>query len=227
MVSFNIINVLNDKALDIYGNYPHSGAWVNIQPFSPERSHNRWGLEIPVVGFPPGWFHMQNVGSGDLLSHDYGHNSPALLAAPDSPVESQHQRHWQFQWTLSHSKCYKSGTSGERNSWYIINRQTRLPLSPHFGTMEEKDFASRDDKLAWKLELDPLCNWKITNRATSCLLRQMSGKRSVGCTDQVFTHSGGSQSWIMRFMGPYPFLHPPSTSTNKRIDRRRSIHMTP
>lgn len=214
--SYNIVNFLNDRVLDIHGTYPQPGAWVTIQPFSPDSSYNRWEFMIPILGFPPGWFNMQNVRTGHLLSHDYGHNPPVLRPPPNSPVESQHRRNWQFQWTLCHSKCFKFSTASERNSWYIINRLTRAPLSPHF-TMEEKDFAGREDNLAWKLELDSACNWKITNRNTSCLLQQTdtigSAAGKVGCTDGTFTQAGGRQSWILRLFGPGSDI-PSGTSTN-------------
>lgn len=203
---YNIVNSLNGKVLDIHGIIPQPGAWVNIQPSNPQRNHQRWEFLIPVVSFPPGWFHMQNVGSSHLLSHDYMHNPPLILTPPDSPVEPQHRRDWQFQWTLCHSKCFSHKTAGERNSWYIINRLTQAPLSPNCGIMEEKDFADRENNLAWKLELDPLCNWKITNRATSCLLQQANTPRATGaavsCTNRNFTQAGGCQSWILRLLDP-------------------------
>lgn len=204
-VSYNIVNVLSGKNLDIHGENPNPGAWANMQSISPSRRYNRWEFAIPVVGFPPGWFHVQNVGSGHLLSQDYAHNPPRMLAPPDTLIGSQHRRQWQFQWTLCHSKCFKSNTAGERNSWYIINRLTRAPLSPHCGSMKERDFASREDNLAWRLELDSVCNWKITNRTTSALLQQVKGvgetSGAVFCVDGKFTH-GNHQSWILRLLGP-------------------------
>lgn len=206
-MSYNISNVLNDKVVDIHGVNPKSGAWVNIQPFAPDRSQNRWEFTIPIVGFPPGWFHVQNVGSGQLLSHDYVHNPPLLLAPPEALVESQHREQWQFQWTLCHSKCFKPGTAGERNSWYIVNRLTGAPLSPDFGNMKEADFAGREDNLAWKLELDSVCNWKITNRTTSCLLEQSDSSASgLRCLDRKFTQADGHQSWILRLLQMNPRL---------------------
>lgn len=199
---YNLVNVLNNKVLDIHGPDPNPGAWLNTQTFAPDRSQNCWEFIIPVVGFPPGWLHMQNVGTGRLLSHDYMYNPPLLLAMPDPLVESQHQQQWQFQWTLCHSKCFKPDTAGERNSWYIINRLTRAPLSPHLGNMKDSDFAGREDNLAWKLELDRACNWKISNRTTSCLLEQRrSPVDNVRC-DQKLTQAGGHQSWILRLFGP-------------------------
>lgn len=198
---------MNDKVLSIYGDKPSSGAWVNIQSNEPPNLYSQWEFTIPVAAFPPGWFQMLNVGTGTVLSHDYDHNRPLLLPAPESPRESQHRAHWQFQWTLAHSKCFRSGTAGERNSWYIINRLTRAPLSPIMGKINEKDFASRDDNLAWKLELDPACNWKITNRTTFCLLQASSVPQSdkgtpVMCSQQTFAPTSGHQSWILRYTRP-------------------------
>lgn len=78
--------------------------------------------------------------------------------------------------------------------------------------MEEKDFAGREDNLAWRLELDTACNWKITNRNTSCLLQQTDMIRSAGgnvsCTDETFTQAGGRQSWILRLLGPSSDISP-------------------
>lgn len=200
MGSYNIVNVLSAKVIDIHGPKPSPGAWVNIQAWTPDRTSNQWEFVAPVVAFQAGWFHLQNVGTGQLLSHDYAHNAPRLLAAPDSLIGSQHRRQWQYQWTLSHSKCFKSSTANERNSWYLINRLTRTPLSPHFGSMDVSDFAGREDNLAWKLEHDSLRNWKITNRATGCLLQQTG--EAVRCTNSKFTQAGSYQSWIMRLLPP-------------------------
>lgn len=202
--SYNIVNAFTNRVLDLHGVSPSPDAWINIQPFSAVRSYNRWEFEIPLVGFPPGWFEIENVGSRDLLSQQYDHNTPVLLAPPLIPQEPQYRFQWQFQWTLSHSKCYCSSTKGEPNSWYIINRLTRAPLSPHCGTMAVKDFAGRDNVLAWKLELDGNNNWKIINRSTSCLLRQTAtvrgGGTAVCCSDSRFEQSGGRQSWILKLV---------------------------
>lgn len=200
-VSYIIANACNDKVLDIDSDNPSSGDWVKMQPYSCARSQNRWEFERPITAFRPGWLHIQNVGTGDLLSQDYDHNPPVLLPAPEPLVESQYRRQWQFQWALAHSKCFRSGTSGEPNSWYIINRLTRMPLSPHLGRMVEKDFEGREENLAWKVELDTSKNWKITNLKTSCLLQQTGAIRIegaiVGCSQQRFLQTGGKQCWIL------------------------------
>lgn len=206
---------MTDKVLSIHGDKPVSGAWVNIQPYEPSSLYNRWEFEIPVAAFPPGWFQMLNVGTGTVLSHDYNHNRPLLLPAPESPHQSQHRSDWQFQWTLSHSKCFQPATAGERNSWYIINRLTRAPLTPILDKIDEKDFAARDSNLAWKLELDPACNWKITNRTTSCLLQAPNCARSnngtpVTCWQKTFTSTSGHQSWILRYTRPIFDSHAPA-----------------
>lgn len=199
-----IINVLAHRVLDIFGSYPQQpGSWVNVQPFSTDRSYNRWEFTIPVVGFPPGWFHMQNVRTGRLLSHEYAHNRPLLLERPDFMGEVQHRMNWKFQWTLCHSKCFTPSTASERNSWYLINRLTRAPLSPHLGNMKEQDFASREDNLTWKLELDGMRNWKITNRTTSGVLQQTEktcNATLVRCTNATCTEPG-HQSWNLELLG--------------------------
>lgn len=93
--------------------------------------------------------------------------------------------------------------------------------------MEEKDFAGREDNLAWKLELDSACNWKITNRNTSCLLQQTdsigSAAGKVGCTDGTFTQAGGRQSWILRLFGPCSHISPLTLVLTRRTDHRYFI----
>lgn len=193
---------MNGKGLDLDGDNPSPRSWVKVQKSTAERLQSHWEFVIPVLAIPHGWFHIQNVQTKEMLSHDYDHNPPVLLPAHESPIEPQYRRQWQFQWTLSHSKCFKSGTASEPNSWYIINRLTRIPLSPLFGNMGEKDFAGRDKNLAWKLEFDPSGNWKITNRTTCCLLEQLSmvrsGGNAVGCSNRIFIPTPGHQSWILR-----------------------------
>lgn len=65
--------------------------------------------------------------------------------------------------------------------------------------MNAAEFANRENNLAWKLELDSARNWKLTNRATACLLTREDG--GVGCTNQVLTLAGGRQSWILKMLG--------------------------
>lgn len=136
-----------------------------------------------------------------MLRQNYVYNAPMLAPAPNPATQSQHQEQWDFQWTLAHSKCFGS-SADERNSWCIINRRTRARLSPHFGNIKVEHLSGRYNNLAWKLELDTACNWKIINRKSGCLLQQLdvpfnSGK-AVGCSDRKFSQKGGSQSWILK-----------------------------
>lgn len=183
-----------------------SGSWIDTKQYSPEHLYNRWEFMIPVIAFPPGWFHIQNARTGDLLSHDYDYNPPLLLPRPETVIESQFRRQWQFQWTLSHSRFFEPSTAGERNSWYIINRLTRIPLSPHFGTIGEADFAGHGENLTWRLELDTSRHWKLINRTSSCLLEQTEsisgGSTSVRCTEKWFEPETGHKSWILEYVIP-------------------------
>lgn len=196
--SYTIVNYFTNGVLDLNGVSPGADAWITVMQYASWRKHNRWEFEIPVIGFPPGWFFVENVSSTDLLSQEYAHSPPTLQAPPSGDVAPQYRSQWQFQWTLSHSRCHTSAAKGEPNSWYIINRLTRLPLSPHCGTMALKDFATRDTVLAWKLELDRNCNWKITNRATSYVLAALG--TAVTCNKDNFALSAGCQTWILRFV---------------------------
>lgn len=192
--------------LGIHEDSVHPGSWTISKRYSPENLHDRWELMIPVVAFPPGWFHIQNVRTGDLLSHDYDHNPPLLLPRPETTIESQFRRQWGFQWTLSHSKFFDLSTAGERNSWYIINRLTRIPLNPRFGTIGEADCTSHGENLTWRLELDTSRHWKLVNRTSSCLLEQTEsisgGSTSVRCTEKWFELETGHKSWILEYVIP-------------------------
>lgn len=211
-VWYTIVNSINDKVLDTDSTNTQPRACINVSSDSPGLAHCQWEFAIPVVGFPPGWFHMQAVGTGRLLSHDYAHNPPTLLAAPAGLRAPQHRSSWQYQWTLCHSKHFKPASPPERNTWHrtsppverntwhVINRLTRSPLSHHLGTMTPAGFASRDDNLAWRLQLDAARTWTLTNRATGCLLTQETDS-GVGCTNRVLALPGGRQSWNLNLLG--------------------------
>lgn len=159
---------------------------------------------IPTVSFPVGWFQIQNAGTGDLLSHSYLWNSPVLLHPPSSPIPSEYRESWEFQWTLAHSWCYDMNVGAYINSWRIINRLTRKPLSPRFEAQTPQNFKGYNKNLDWELELDPSYNWKLKNRFTSCLLRQTSVPRGGGtaamCDNRMFTGEGGNMSWVLRYI---------------------------
>lgn len=188
-VSYNIVNALNDKVLDIHGVNPQSGKFVSIQPYHFGLSRSHWEFANPIVDYPPGWFHMQNVGTGELLSHANVQYLPVLLPVADPRPESQYRSTWQFQWTLCHSGGFKSPTAGERNSWHIINRLTRIPLCDNYNS-------------PWKLELDTPNSWRLTSRVTSVLLTQSEGDGGVSYSyhNRVSTPTGGRHSWALRLL---------------------------
>lgn len=163
-----------------------------------------WEFVTPIVGFPPGWFHIESAKTGDLLSNTYRHNPPILLPPPSSLKPSQYREAWGFQWTLDHSGRHNDpATKTPRNSWRIVNRLTRIHLSPQFIVVLPQALADFHGNLDWQLELDPSCNWKIKNRKTSLFLEQTNtpraGGTAVACDDRVFALERGSQSWILRY----------------------------
>lgn len=155
---------------------------VVIQPTSATNTSNRWEFVHPITAFPCGWVELQNAATGDLLSHDYYYNPPALLPAPSAPVESQYRSQWQFQWALS-----QHPTAGERNTWYIVNRLTCAPLTSPPGSRVN---------LAWKIERDFAGNWRLVNLVTPGMLVQTDAR---GCCCSV-SPSGARASWILRYV---------------------------
>lgn len=157
--------------------------------------------------FPPGWFQIQNSGTGDLLSHTYTCNPPVLLPAPESLRLSEYRESWEFQWTLAHSWCYNMHVGAYINSWRIINRLTRVGISPRFGDETPETLSGHGHEFDWELELDPSYRWKLRNRATSCFLRQAgvegSTRKSVVCDEKMFTMEGGSKSWVFMYFYPW------------------------
>lgn len=175
---------------------------IHSQKHNHEDHLHSWDFVIPTVMFPPGWFQIQNSGTGELLNHTYACNPPILLRVPDSPQQSEYRESWQFQWTLAHSRCYDTAVGSDINSWHIINRLTHTHLSPRFGDETPETLAGHGHELDWELELDPSRNWKIRNRVTSCFLRH-SGVRdgegsSVLCDEKRFTMDGGTKSWALK-----------------------------
>lgn len=198
---YHIFNDFNEKSIDIEGNSRPGFITRTGKRSLPERPQC-WEFVSPVVGFPPGWFRIQNVHTGDLLRQDYVYNPPTLLPAPHPETQSHLRGQWEFQWTLAHSGCFISSTADQRNSWYIINRLTRGRLSPYFGILHGKRYATHDQDMVWKLGLDASGAWSIVNVKTSCLLQPANvirpGVTAVDCTERMLIPNG-SQSWILRY----------------------------
>lgn len=153
---------------------------------------------IPAVSFPPGWFQIENSGTGDLLSHTYTCNPPVLQPPPHPQRPSQFRESWQFQWALAHSWCYDISVGADINSWRIINRLTRIALSPRFQPQTQQTLRGHGLDLDWELELDSAYNWKIRNHANSCFLRQSGA--AVACDERKFSMAGGCKSWVLRYV---------------------------
>lgn len=209
---YHLTSVYNGQVLDVVDG--SSGAMCHSQNHVAGYDQHCWELVTPAVGFPPGWFHIQNSSTGNLLSHTYLHNPPVLLPAPDSPKASQYLEGWQFQWAAYHPKFWDSDTTSAKNLWVIVNRLTRAVLINKGWEIEDTPLGSivawppnngwlwPDAK--WKLELDTSCNWKIINSLTSCFLEQTQVQKGSGmevvCVDKRFTTKGGNKSWILRYV---------------------------
>lgn len=206
-VYYNLVSVFNNHVIDINTSKTVDPSFpIHGQVYRPQYDQHCWEFVIPVVSFPPGWFEIQNVGTGDLLSQKYLYNSPVLLAPPESPKPCQDRDSWQFQWTLIHSKYYDRKYAGGRNSWRIVNRLTGAGLSYFFGNITPEEHPHHPSSFTWKLELDPSCNWKIASIASSCFLEQSStagpGAAPV-CGQQKFVLKGGAMSWVLRYVPRY------------------------
>lgn len=176
---------------------------LHSQKYVPGNDQHCWEFVIPTVSFPPGWFQIQNAGSGELLSHTYPWNPPVLQPPPSSPQPPQYRESYQFQWTLAHSWCYHLGVGPDINSWRIINRLTRNSLCSQFTPYTPGTIRHHNQDLDWELELDPSYNWKIRNRSNSCYLAQSIAPPDSGttvvCNEKRFTR-GGSKSWVLRYV---------------------------
>lgn len=175
---YTIVNTANNHVLGIRD----PGPVVTIQPTTATNTSTRWEFVHPITAFPCGWLELQNAATGNLLSHEYYYNPPALLPPPSAPVESQYRKQWQFQWALS-----QHPTSGDRNTWYIVNRLTCAPLTSPPGSRVN---------LAWKLERDYVGNWKLVNLATPGMLVQ-TDTNGCGCS---VAPSGARGSWVLRYL---------------------------
>lgn len=204
-VYYNLVSVFNDQVIDIDNSQSVGSAHkIHSQNYVEGYEQHCWEFVIPAVSFPPGWFQIQNAGTGELLSHKYVCNPPILLPSPESPRPCQDRESWQFQWTLTHGKFYDSKFTGGRNAWRIVNRLTGAGLSCLFNNITPKTLQDHGPSFLWKLELDPSCNWKIANITTSCLLEKSTTASFGGtgtaviCENRKFIPKGGSMSWILR-----------------------------
>lgn len=181
---------------------------IHSQKFIPGNDAHYWEFVIPTVTLPPGWFQIENSRTGSFLTHTYTCNPPVLLPSPRSPLPSEYRESWEFQWTLAHSRGYDIDVSASLNSWRIINRLTRVPLSPRFAVQTPQILKGHGRDLSWELELDPSYNWKLRNRVTACFLGQSSQSCGEGtavvCDEKVFTMGGGMKSWILRYVRMIP-----------------------
>lgn len=178
--------------------------------YSPESDYNCWELVVPVVGVPGGWFHIQNAGSGYLLSHVYQNNSPVLVPPPTAPRPSQYYEDWRFQWALYNPGFWRP-TFPARNSWVLVNRCTRAVLINLLWEIEGIPLGSVTAwpllkiltmDTTWKLAPDSGGNWKIMNNYSDAFLEQMPVPIGYGtkvtCERKKFTMKGKRMSWRLR-----------------------------
>lgn len=176
---------------------------VHSQNFVSDNDSHCWELVIPTVNLPA-WFQIQNSGTGNLLSHTYLCNPPSLLTPPRLLPPSEYRESWEFQWALAHSQGYEISINAYLNSWRIVNRLTRAPLSPRFEVQTPQTLKGHNKDLAWELELDPTYNWKLRNRESGCFLSQSAipcgDGTAASCDEKVFTKGEGWQSWVLRYV---------------------------
>lgn len=193
-----------------------SGARCHGQDYVPGYDQHYWEFVTPVVGFPAGWFHIENANTGYLLSQTYLHHPPVLLPPP-LPSPSQYAKGWQFQWSAYHPTFWSSDRNVLKNSWVIVNRLTRGVLINKTWEIEDISLGSVTawqpvggiwSDAIWKLELDSSHNWKIINTVTSFHLEQTQVQNGEGreltCVDSKHTKKGGNKSWILRYICVYP-----------------------
>lgn len=195
---YTIASVFNGHVIDIVGEGKGSETTPCSKHYAPGNDQQCWELVTPIVGFPAGWFQIQNVGTGGLLRHTYLHNPATIRPPPICQRPSQYRESWEFQWTLVHTTCHNTDTAAGSNSWRIINRLTRAHLSPRFWVITPKTLPGHGSDLDWQLDLDPSYNWKIRNWRSSCLLEERKGIHPnmtvMRCDDQKFTMQGGNKS---------------------------------
>lgn len=194
-----------------------SGALCQSQHDVPGYDQQCWEFVTPVVGFPPGWFHIENASTGRLLSQTYLHNAPVLLAAPPSRP-SQFIESWQFQWAVCHPRFWRPDLSWPKNSWVIVNRFTggvlRITISDIEGIslgslIAWQPIRNLGHSAIWTLELDSHRNWRIINHFTSFHLEETQVHSGEGmqaaCVDKRYPEVGANKSWLLRCVNRYLF----------------------
>lgn len=189
-----------------------SGARCHSQNHIPGYHQHCWEFVTPVVGFPAGWFHIENASTGNLLSQTYLHHPPVLLPPPP-PRPSQYSEGWQFQWSVYHPTLWSPKWDMIKNSWVIVNRLTRGILINKTWEIEGiplgsvtawKPVGGLWPDAIWKLELDSSYNWKIINHITSFHLEETQVKGGEGkeltCVDSKHTAKGGNKSWTLGYI---------------------------
>lgn len=203
-----ITSVYNGQSLDVVDG--SSGALCHSQDHIPGHDQQCWELVTPVVGFPPGWFYIENASTGNLLSQTYLHHAPVLLPPP-APRPSQCIESWQFQWAAYHPTFWYPKLSAVKNSWVIVNRLTRGVLVNKTWEIEGVSLGSVTawqpvgclwQDAIWKLELDQSCNWKIINHITSFHLEETQVRCGDGmqvvCVDSKHMGKDANKSWLLR-----------------------------
>lgn len=160
-----------------------------------------WEFVIPTVAFPSGWLQIQNVSTGDLLSHSYAYCPPVLLPPPATPTSSQYRESWSTQWTFIHTKAFVPDFP-RANAWCVMNRLTKTLIGDvKVGLAAWESEPNDDHGHSWKLKLDSACHWKIINYKTSCLLEQTNKPRNGGkeviCISQSVKGDGGDKTWLL------------------------------
>lgn len=164
------------------------------------------------MGVPGGWFHIQNAGSGYLLSQVYQSNPPILVPPPAIPRSSQYYEDWRFQWAL-YNPSFWLPTFPVRDSWVLVNRCTRavlinLPWEIE-GTVLDSVTAWALLKgvtmdATWQLALDPIGTRVIINNFSRTFLEQMPAPIGYGtkvvCERENFRMKGKRMSWCLRYI---------------------------
>lgn len=202
----------NDHLLDLD---TESGTpWCINMPYISEREQQCWSFVLPKVAFPCGWFQIQNLETGALLSHTYLSNPPVLSSPPHTVLPTQQRESWHTQWTSVQVQSYSPDyvcTTGP-NTWCIKNRLTNAFL----GSTKDGIFTWESDLLSigsnkfktgicipeycWKLDLGLDRSWKIINHSTLCLLEgllESSTGIEVACISKNFARN---KSWLLKYV---------------------------
>lgn len=207
---YTLTSIENNRLLDLVVQSEKS--WGVSQPYISGREKQCWNFVLPKVAFPCGWFQIQNLETGALLSHTYPSSLPVLSSPPATILPTQYRESWHTQWTSVHVQSYSPEyqcTTGP-NTWCIKNRLTKAFL----GNTKHGVIAWETDLLAvgsnkfktgipipeysWKLDLGPDSSWKIINHSTLCLLaRVQESNTEVACTSKNVSRN---KSWLLKYV---------------------------